>query len=142
MKVVEADSDLDPLRRDNGHEKADMKGFRILQRLRAIWMPTCLPAADLAVKLVYPRGHRIRRDVVTAICQNRLSILRLMTRGDCEVVSYTREQWHDYVIETAASQGARVIRLRRNEAARWAETGNETVAALTDLTTSKGPVTR
>jgi hypothetical protein len=85
-----------------------MKVFRILQRLHALWTSPARYAADLPVKLDYPRGHGIRRDLVTAICQDRLHVLRLKTRGDCEVLKFTLEAWRDYVAEAVESKGARV----------------------------------
>jgi len=130
--------------------KTDMKRFRLLQMLRAIWTRHGHPAAELPVKLIYPRGHRIRRDLVTAVCHNRMHILRLMTRGDCEVINLTPEQWRDYVIKVAASQGVRVIRAPWNAAPGRDETGIQIgvqtgvqiETGLADLPTPSGSVTR
>jgi hypothetical protein len=91
-----------------------MARFRLFHRLRNRRSGQGDSPAALPTMLKYPRGHAIKREVLSSVCCGHVRVLRLHRSGQAEVVSMLYDEWIARGIGAVERDRAVVIRVPAN----------------------------
>jgi hypothetical protein len=86
-----------------------MAGFRLFHRLRNRRSVEEKPPAALPTSLTYPRGHVIKREILSAVCSGSVRVMRLHRSGHAQIVSMTYDAWLAHASAAVSAERAEAI---------------------------------